>query len=255
MDQSTPPSPYEYNYTPENLQATMPVTSRRLKREQSQILRQTILFGAGGLALILIGIFVIIPGVIRIVGGLAGNNPQVVEADVPPQVPVLAAPLDATSSAKLNVTGFTENNAKVTLVLNGSPQKEITADDSGNFSADVELSQGENHIAAYAKRDTAESALSGEYVIIFDDQAPSIEIESPKEGENIQGKKNQNIQVKGKTEAGSKMYVNDRLGFVQDDGTFSVSFYLNPGENVLKIKVVDMAENITEKELKVTFTE
>jgi hypothetical protein len=131
----------------------------------------------------------------------------------------------------------------------------ITADDSGNFSTEVTLEKGENRFSAYAKNGELESEVSQQFLTIFDNEQPQIEINEPTDNQTIQGKKNQNVPVKGKTKPNSKMYLNDRLVFVRDDGTFETTHRLENGGNSLSFKVIDMAGNQTEKVITVNFQE
>jgi hypothetical protein len=93
------------------------------------------------------------------------------------------------------------------------------------------------------------------FLTIFDNEQPQIEINEPTDNQTIQGKKNQNVPVKGKTKPNSKMYLNDRLVFVRDDGTFETTHRLENGGNSLSFKVIDMAGNQTEKVITVNFQE
>lgn len=58
----------------------------------------------------------------------------------------------------------------------------------------------------------------------------------------------------GTSEDDASLYVNDQRVIVQTDGSFRESFTLKSGDNVFKIKVVDLASNETEKEETLTYT-
>jgi hypothetical protein len=240
--------------TSEYQRATRLVTSRRVKQEQTTILRQSLLFGGGALFLLILAVVFVIPGVIRLVGALSGSVDN--EEDLlPPQVPLLSAPIQATSSASLQLAGFTSPKAKVFVLKNGSEDQQVDADDSGNFTVTLLLSDGENIISAYAKNDDLESEVSQEYTTLYDNEQPKLEITEPVDGQTVQGKKNQTVTVKGTTESKSRVYLNDRLVFAGEDGSFSTSHRLNPGENTLTFRVVDQAGNVTDQEMKVNFQE
>lgn len=241
------------DYSSQYQRSTRLVTSRKVKQEQTSVLRQTILIGLAGVALMVIS-FVVIIGFIRFIGG--GASTTTTEQDgLPPQIPQFSAPAEATSSASITLTGFTTPKAKVYLLKNGTESEVVDADDSGNFSIDVSLEQGENSFAAYAKNGELESEVSQRFVTIFDNEKPEIEVTEPTEGQTIQGKKSQNVTVKGKTKPGAKVYLNDRLIFIGEDGTFDTTHRLENGSNNLSFKVIDMAGNEAEKTVTVTFQE
>ncbi|MBW7956193.1 hypothetical protein H3C66_05745 [Patescibacteria group bacterium] len=241
-------------HTSQYQRATRLTTSRRVKHEEKVALRQTLLFGLAGVILMILSILVIIPGIIRFIGGMS-DIPEVAEDSLPPQIPQFSAPVAATSSASLQINGFTTPKAQVYIIMNGAEEKVVEADDSGNFSTELQLEQGENRIAAYAKNGELESELSREFLTIFDNQKPEVEITEPTENQSIQGKANQNFTVKGKTKPGSRVYLNDRLIFTQADGTFSSSHRLENGSNSLSFKVIDLAGNEAEKVVTVSFQE
>jgi len=242
-------------YTPQYQRASRLVTSRKVKNEENTAVRQTILIGLAAVIFLILSVVFIIPGVVRFLGGLSNSPTTTEQTDVPPQVPQFSLPADATSSATINLSGFTTPKAKVYILKNGSEAKVVDVDDSGNFSTDIDLDQGENHFSAYAKNGDLSSATSEQFVVIFDNQKPDIEITEPTDGQSIQGKKNQNVTVKGKTKPGSKIYLNDRLFFLQDDGTFTTTQRLENGANSLSFKVIDRAGNETEKVITVNFQE
>lgn len=217
------------------------------------MVRQTVFLVIAAIGLVLLSVLVIIPGVIRFLGG----SSAIVEVDdsLPPQTPILAAPVTATFSATLSLSGFTTKNSEVIFLKNGQQDQTAMADDGGNFTAEMSLEKGENLVTAYAKKGDQESGVSEQYTILFDDEKPLIELEEPKENQSIQGKKSQMVAVKGKTEPSSRLTLNDRLIFVTADGTFSTSHRLENGENVLNFRSVDAAGNTTEKQIKVSFSE
>ena len=81
-------------------------------------------------------------------------------------------------------------------------------------------------------------------------KAPEAEVTEPQDGTEFDAK-SKLITISGKTEAGVKIYLNDRFFLPKADGTFSSSYSLNAGENILKIKFVDEAGNEVEIERKV----
>ena len=234
--------------------ATRLTTSRRVKQEEKVAVKQTVMFGLAGIILMLVSIFFVIPGIIRFIGGLS-SSPTFTEEALPPQIPQFSAPVEATSSAEMTLSGFTSGKATVYIINNRSEAESADADDAGNFTTVITLEQGENRISAYAKSGELESDVSREFTTVFDNQKPEIEVTEPTENQSIQGKANQNTKIKGKTKPGSRVYLNDRLIFIQDDGTFDTTHRLENGQNSLSFKVIDRAGNEAEKVVSVSFQE
>lgn len=232
-----------------------PSSSRLTRKEQRTVVRQTLISIGVAIILVVAFIFVIIPGVIRLTLAFLGSGTSFVATDdVPPQVPVLAAPVPATFSAQVDISGFGEAKSKITFVVNGSEYQDVTASDDGSFGLSLPLTEGENSLTVYAKDEAGnESAESKKYMIVFDAQAPELVITEPQPDQQIELRKNQLTTIRGTTEPGSRVFVNGRLASVQTDGAFSLTYQLQEGENILKIEATDRAGNKTEQELKVFF--
>jgi hypothetical protein len=245
----------DQNYSPVYQEATTQVTSRLTKHEQKKVAKQTAMIIGVAAIVALLFFFVVIPGIIRWVGSALDGNINTDLADtIPPQVPVLTAPPEATPSAKLAFKGYTESKATVFFVVNGEKSEQVSTDDKGDFLADVALTPGENTVAAYATDQAGnESALSKQYLIIMDDEPPKLELKDLTDGQSFETRQNQLLTVNGTTESKARVYLNDRLVFARADGTFSTRHQLSEGENILKFKIIDPAGNQSEKELKVSF--
>jgi hypothetical protein len=243
-----------YNYS-SSRRPTQAASSRRTKVEEKKMVRQTVIFSVLAVVLAVLFFLVIIPGVVRFLGGLAGG-PVVKEDELLPQTPFISSPASATSSAKLTFSGFNQKDNTIVVLDNGQESTRVKAADDGSFSADLTLQEGENKLSAYAinPRDK-ESAVSQEYLITYDNKPPKLEITEPTDGASIQGRKNQNATVKGNTEPETRVTINDRLIFVNDDGTFSTSFRLENGDNGIAFKATDPAGNVTEHKITVKFSE
>lgn len=237
-----------------NSTKTGPVSSRLAKREQERLAKQTVILISIGVVVIIAFIFAVIPGLIRLTGssdtGLLGVN----EDSVPPRPPSISSPVTATYSATIVVSGFSESESNVVLVLNGQESEKTTASTDGTFELKVPLAQAENSLAFYAiDKAGNESEVSRSYEITFDATPPSIELESPQDGQQFELRKNQSITVKGKTEANAKVYLNDRLVFANSDGSFSTNFQLAEGDNELRLRAIDKAGNELEQVVTVKF--
>jgi hypothetical protein len=246
------PLGYSSNYK----RKTGRVSSRLAKREQKKMTQQTFLIFGLAIVVVIVFIVAVVPGLIRLTGlFLDGDGVTSDFGDtIPPRVPSISSPVTATYSASIKIEGFSEPESEVVLVMNASESNRSEADSDGKFDFVVDLSDEENSLSLYAiDKAGNESNSSRTHKIIFDDTAPTIEIETPSDGQQFELRKNQNITVKGLTEPRSKVFLNDRLIFAKSDGSFSTSLQLSEGDNELKIKVVDQAGNETEQVLNVKF--
>jgi bacillopeptidase F len=229
----------------------MPAPSRRAVLEQSKLLKQVWLLAGLLLCVFVLCFAIIIPLVLRI-----GAKPDLMPTQVakPLRTPVLNAPLTATSSATIALTGFAEPNVQIIVLNSGTQAGEGSTDESGNFSVELTLMTGENELNVKAMRDGAESNISQSYTIEFDDEPPSLEINAS-EKQTVEGKKNQLFGISGKSDVGARVTLNDRFLTVKSDGSFSTTYQLGNGDNTLTIRAVDRAGNKTEKVVIVTYHE
>jgi hypothetical protein len=230
--------------------------SRISKKQQQKMVRQTVLIVITAISLLAAFIFVIMPQFIRLADSFFNGSEGVVESQdqVPPQTPILAAPVSATNSASLPISGVGEAGSQVVLVVNGERLADVKIDDLGEFEFSVQLTEGENALAVFSVDEAGnESVETREYRVELDMLAPEIELESPQDGDNIDLRKNQITTIKGMTEPKAKVFINDRLVYARADGGFSMSFKLEEGENKLKFKVEDKGGNVSEKEITVKF--
>ncbi len=231
------------------------VSSRLVKKEQRQLVLQTVWFVVLGIVILGVFVVVIMPNAIKFFFKFLDSNKGMDVSDqMPPQIPILAAPLDATSSASVALSGFAEADSSVVFVLNGSEISRVKAGADGTFTQDLRLDQGENGLEVYGVDGAGnESAKSITYQVYMDNLPVEIKVDEPAAGAQIEGRKNQNLTIKGMAKPDAKVYVNDRLNYAKADGSFSILYSLSEGENKLKIKVVDKAGNQAETELIVQF--
>jgi bacillopeptidase F len=230
-------------------------TSRLERKERQKILKQTYLFLGGAVVIGVLFIFLVIPSFIRILNAVfSGGDSFLVEDTIPPQVPIISAPVDATTSSALELTGFAEAESAVIILLNGQAQNEVQAATDGVFTASVLLQEGENALSAYS-RDAAgnESEPTRTFLVLLDTEPPILDIIEPEDGQRVEGVRNQTLAISGATDPRSKVYLNERIIFPREDGSFSSSFFLSEGENILQFKSIDLAGNETLHERVVTF--
>ena len=231
-------------------------SSRLLKKEERKMRKQTALYILLGLALLLLFIFILLPGIIRFFFAFFDKESPFEEVDdVPPQVPTLSStPPEATFSAQLDLTGFAEADSTVVFVLNGQELNQTQADEEGQFSEALSLLDGDNELTLYGLDQAGnESLQSKTYHIALDQEVPEIEIIQPEADSKIEFKKNRNTPIDGQTEANARVYLNDRLILADSEGHFQSTYYLDEGENQLHFVVTDQAGNQNELTIKVNF--
>lgn len=169
--------------------------------------------------------------------------------------PVLNIPFEATSNSEIEIKGAATPNSKIILYVDDQNVKETQADENGLFTfQNVSLSIGTNNIYAKSVDDQSRESLPSKTVkVIFDNEKPQLTISEPEDDKKIQGG-DKRVKISGKTEPGSKILINDSQVIVDKDGNFSIDQLLNEGENMIIIKSVDLANNTTEIQRKVTYT-
>lgn len=231
------------------------VSSRLAKREQKKLSQQILMFLLGAIGVVVLFWFVVLPATIRFVASLGGSDSVGGDDTLPPQTPIFSAPLTATSSAKIILSGFAEAKSELVILQGGSEKTRTTVGDDGSFGLTLQLDPGENILSGYSVDEAGnESAESKRYTVMFDDEAPELEITEPVDGANVTLRKNQLTSVKGTTEPNAKVELNGRLVYADSEGAFNTTFQLNEGENQLQFKAIDEAGNTTEKAVKVTFS-
>lgn len=231
------------------------LSTRKAKKESQKMLFQTIGIVVVTIVLLVLFIFVLMPGAIRLAGSFGGLTTVTQSDTVPPRIPTYSAPPSATNESQITVTGFGEPNSSVVLVMNGQESTRETISESGEFSISIDLNDGENVFALYSVDEAEnESNLGRQYTVVYDTEAPEFEWNEPEDGRTVTNLRERTIKVAGKIEDQNvKVYLNDRIVFVNSAGEFSESFQLSDGENTLKLKAVDEAGNETEAERVVTF--
>lgn len=245
-----------YSSVYKNSYRTKRGNSRLLKKQEKEVRKQTFFFIFLAIALLLLFIFVIVPNLIRLFFNFLDKDTGIeIDDGLPPQVPILfEAPPEATYSAQLKLKGYADPASRVVFVLNGSQVEEETVGEEGEFGKQLLLEKGDNQLTLYAVNESGtESLQSKTYQIVYDNEPPNISVIEPKQDSVIELKKNRNTQIVGEAEPSSRVYINDRLILVDENGQFSSSFYLDEGDNILKFVAVDQAGNQSELEVKVRF--
>lgn len=170
--------------------------------------------------------------------------------------PTLIQSFTATNSATITVNGNAVAKQKIELFVNNNLTDIVDTKDDGSFSfQNVSLNSGINTIASKAKADNKESGASNILTISFSNKAPSLSVDSPSDGQTFSGGSQQDVIVKGKTDADVKVTVNGFWAIVDANGNYSYSLHLQNGGNPIKVIAQDAAGNQTEKDLSVNFNQ
>lgn len=224
------------------------------------MMRQTVV-----ILLVTIGLFfgLIIWGVpllIRTAGllGEINSSSQPVDRadDLAPGTPQLRPIPKATTEATTDLSGFAETGSTVILYRTGSELARTVSNENGEFSfVGVELLDGENTFYVIAVDGAGnESGQSVRVTTVYDVLAPSLTITSPSNGESFIGENDRVVTVKGETDIGVRVRVNDRLAVVGTGGAFSTTVKLEEGTNTIRVLATDEAGNETESEISVSYT-
>ena len=175
--------------------------------------------------------------------------------NIPPAPPRVWADYSATNSAQISVYGYGEAEATVTLTLNKNKTGEVITGQDGTFVFDnVSLKEGENDINAVATDQANNTSHpSDTFKIWFLSKLPKLEISQPADKQKFSGTDNK-VEIKGQTGPENKVIINGRMAVVRDDGLFVFSLSLISGDNTLVIKATDIAGNISQKELIVSYS-
>lgn len=222
-------------------------SSRLVRKEKSRLVKQTFIFGGLAVLLLMVFVFVILPLFIVILNKVINTDPFPEEARVELQAPLLNAPIIATNSARIQLSGYAQPKSQVTLLLNDRESSSTLAGDDGAFTLPLGLESGENEVAIFSRdQESNRSANSPTYIIIFDNEPPKIVIDEP-QPETRFDRKSRVIIVRGLTDVGTKVTINDRLVFTGTDGAFTTSLSLQNGKNELKVVAIDQAGNRAEQ--------
>ena len=231
------------------------VSSRLARRRGKTIARQSVTMIVLAIAGSLIFLFVIVPQLVQLFFRFFGGSDLGLDLGdtVPPQVPIVSPLPEATAESSITIEGFGEADSQVVFKLNGREVEQVEVNQQGEFSYPLALEEGENIVVLYGVDEAGNESTGRQFVIALDTEAPSLAFEALEDGQEAVGKNSQNFVIRGETEPGSTLTLNDRSAYVNLDGTFSITHYLQEGDNTLKFVVTDKAGNSTDREVKVSF--
>lgn len=234
--------------------------SRLAKIESKRLAKQTYLLIIGTIGLLILMIVVGIPLLMKMaifLGEVRSGQSLTTNSDtIAPPSPQLAIPYQATQSATISLNGYAEAGANVLLYQDNVKTVETIATAGGSFSFDnVSLNSGINTFYVIAKDQAGNtSQASSTFRIDFDTKPPTITIDEPEDGKDFFGLTERLVTIKGQTEEGARLTMNDRVVVVRSDGSFSSQYQLEEGDNVLLFNAIDKAGNSSKTELNLHFT-
>ena len=188
-------------------------------------------------------------------GGKGGQNLSKTATQMNFIAPPILNPLpNATNSARIVISGKASNGQTIYLYINNKNTNEILVDENGSFTFSENLGSGNNLIKTRAQQDDKKSDFSNTINVIFKNSQPTLEVDSPSDGQSF--KKDQNsVNVTGRTDSGVSITVNGFWAVINDNNNFSYILLLQNGDNEIKIVALDQAGNKTEKSLKVNYSQ
>lgn len=231
--------------------------SRLSQKREERTIRKTVIFIFLTIALILAIFYFGLPALIKLsafLGNLkSSSQPPEKEDKIPPPPPIIFPLPEATTSAKINLSGLAEPGAKVEVFLEGISETKVVTDADGSFKiSNLTISEGKNEIYALATDEAGNTSQPSEKLIVYlDTTPPKLEIFTPEDKTTFYGLP-KTIEIKGQTDPDATVSVNDHLATMETEGKFSYSFTPTSGENKIKIVATDKAGNQTEKELTLT---
>lgn len=229
-------------------------SSHRLRVEEKKLYRRLMLTFGFLIALSLLLIYAGLPLLAKIIITFSSLKKEPAPSNnissiilFPPQFDPLN--YEATNTARIALTGYGEKEITVKISVNGKTFTSIMPDNEGKFSAkNITLAEGDNIITAKSIKDKYESSPSGELRIIYKKTLPTLTVTNPKDGDKFSDQKE--IIIKGETDPGNRVTINDRLIIVNTEGKFDYPVVLTDGENNFKVKAYDNAGNTAETDLK-----
>ena len=181
-------------------------------------------------------------------GGVTKNDDT-----LPPLAPRIFVPFEATNSAALSITGTAEIGTLIELIKDDVLLDTMSTNEGGDFSFEnVLLDEGSNNFSVVAVSPGGKrSELSKEVVVVFDENAPELEMVNPSESEITVDYAD--FDIRGKTEATASVLVAGRVAMVDSEGNFKLKMQLSLGKNDIEIKAKDMAGNETVRKITITY--
>lgn len=175
---------------------------------------------------------------------------------IPPSVPRLIISNRVVRDSKITLGGFAEPNIEVSISNNDQVISKTLADNNGQFVfSEINLVNGDNIFRVRASDKLGNFSQYGNpEKITYDNVPPELTIESPSSGADIRGAQNQVVEIKGRTEQGVRVWINDKLVIIGNNGNFVSTYRLSVGQQEIVVKAIDLAGNETEEILVLSYS-
>lgn len=169
--------------------------------------------------------------------------------------PVLNIPYEATSTATINIKGYSLPKATVEIYVDDSLKVTTQAKDDGSFVAEgVDLGLGSNNIFGKTIDEKGNKSLSSKPIkIIYDNEKPKLSITQPQDNQTINGDKKVTFEGSVEPKDNISVTINGALTVVGSDGRFSKTVELNDGENDITVTATTQTGNFTQISRKVIY--
>lgn len=236
------------------------LTSHRVRVQEKRLFKRLVVTGGVLFATFLFLLFVGLPLFARFIVAITSLRPNSASPSISPATsflfpPTIETPYEVTNSAKLTLTGLSEKEATIKILINKKDQVKVPVDKEGKFTVkNILLTEGPNTIIATTIKGDKESSSSPAIVITYKKNPPKLEVTSPKEGTTFSSDQKE-MTLTGETEPGSRVTINDRFVIVDTQGKFTYTTQITNGENIFKVVAEDEAGNKTTLERKVTYNQ
>ena len=236
------------NFNPRTLQGLS-------ERELKQRLRNTLIAICVTIAVIFISLVFFAPAIGTLFGFVSKHyGEEEPETEIFPATPAFNNPISATKEESVTLNGFSEPGMTINLFVNGPLSQTSVTDKNGNFTfTNVKLIKGRNTVYAKAVNSkNKESEKSENIYIEFDDKAPEVKMDSPKNNETVKNLDGR-ILVKGHVDRKATIKINGRLAILKPDLTFELLLGVNEGNVEIKVEATDEAGNKKTETINVTY--
>jgi hypothetical protein len=237
-----------------------PRSVRRLQKKSTKRLIFSLVLG-----LVLI-YFIISWGLPALIGSLSFLNkfkaqPAKVESieDSAIAPPVLNIPYEATNTAEINISGYSQSDSKVEIYIDDKLESSVGTLGDGSFRAEgVSLGLGTNNIHGITiiedeKGEAKKSLPSKNIRVLYSNDKPTLEVSEPSDGMEVKGG-DKKVKVSGKTDPENSVSINGITAILSSEGNFSKEVSINDGENTISIESVNDVGNKTTEQRKVIYT-
>jgi outer membrane protein assembly factor BamB len=164
-------------------------------------------------------------------------EPLTIQVNIPPEGII-------TNEKEFILEGETE--PFTTLEINGLKSMAYA---NGYFYERVRLKEGKNPIEIKATaKDGRQAYFSG--VVVKDSIPPFLEVNLPR----IYETSTKTFQLRGKTEPGVRLKVGSEEIAMEEDGSFEYLYTMTRDEELLRVRAIDAADNITQVKVQLLYT-